>query len=42
MHKTTNICIEVNSQVVNLQRVNFQPLQMCTKFQFKEGKSANS
>ena len=38
MHKTTHFCIEVNRQVVNLQCVNFQPLQMCTKFQFRQGK----
>ena len=38
MHKTTHFCIEVNSEVVNLQCVNFQPLQMCTKFQFRVGK----
>ena len=38
MHETTHFCIEVNSQVVNLQCVIFQTLQMCTKFQFREGK----
>ena len=38
MHNTTHFCIEVSNHVVNLQRVNFQPLQMYTKFQFREGK----
>ena len=38
MHKTKNFFIEVKSQVLNFQCVNFQPLQMCTKFQFREGK----
>ena len=38
MHKTIHFYIEVNHQVVNLQCVNFQTLQMCTKFQFKQGK----
>ena len=33
-HTTTHFYIEVNNQVVNLQCVDFQPLQMCTKFQF--------
>ena len=35
MYKTTHFCIEVNNQVVNLQCVNFQLLQMWTKFQFQ-------
>ena len=38
MNKTTHFCIEANSQVVNLQGVNFPPLQMCTKFQFRGAK----
>ena len=38
MHKTTHFCIEVNSLVKNFQCVNSQPLQMCAKFQFTEGK----
>ena len=38
MHKITRFCIEVNSQVVSLQCVNFQPLQMCIRFQFRKGK----
>ena len=38
MHKTKHFCIEVNSQEVNLQSVYFQASQMCTKFQFREGK----
>ena len=32
MHKTTDFSTEVNSQVLNLQRINFQPLKMCTRF----------
>ena len=35
MYKTTHFCIEANNQVVNLQCVNFQLLQMWTKFQFQ-------
>ena len=36
MHKTSHFCTEVNSKVLNLQCVNFQPLQMRTKFQMRE------
>ena len=42
MHKTTHFCTEVNSQVVNLQCVNFQPLQMWTKYQLRERQSADA
>ena len=42
MHKTTHFRVEVNSQVVNLLCIDFQPLQMCTKFQFRVGKKCVS
>ena len=38
MLKTTHFCIQVNSQVVNFKCINFHPLQMCTKFHFREGR----